>query len=214
MPRRCPPSWACSAPALASAPRRRRRVSERCKRCAGARLPRRMVVALTLDDARNARDPVRWLGCAAAVVPGRRTATRGRAAVDAGTHRRREHPAGCHHVRADDRGVRQARRWPAPSVGRRHAFCPQTIHRRRGVVLRPHASHGSVGAFGQVSNQVVMGPKAIFLRPPRGKRNPVPAPASTTAGRRVFRRPRDRAPTACLTRYPRGSARIALDALC
>ena len=70
-------------------------------------MPRRMVVALTLCDERNARDPVRWLGCAAAVAPMRRTATRGRAAVDAREHRAR-HPAGCHHVRADDREVRWA----------------------------------------------------------------------------------------------------------
>ena len=55
-------------------------------RCAGARLPRRMVVLDTFGDARNANgDPVRKL----AEAPMSRTATRGRAAVDA-----REHTAG------------------------------------------------------------------------------------------------------------------------
>ena len=87
-------------------------------------MPRRMVVALTLGDERNARDPVRWLGCAAAVAPMRRTATRGRAAVDA-----REHiagasilPAAIMYARTTVRYAGRVRWDVPPSVGRRQCL--------------------------------------------------------------------------------------------
>ena len=166
-------------------------------RCAGARLPRRMVVLDTFGDARNANgDPVRKL----AEAPMRRTATRGRAAVDA-----REHTAGASilpaaimYARTTVGCARRVRRGVPPSVRAPMARRMASRHQDPIPLEAPQPQKARATTSSAITCPFAnMGPKSDIFRFEKG---PARARAPHDARRRVLPTARVIALTAtCLT---------------